>query len=57
MAEETRTKHMEERLDAMELGLRQIQEEMDRCREENTATRDAIQSLEKTFEKGFANIN
>ena len=44
-------------MEAMELGLRQIQEEMGCGREENTTTRDVVQSVEKTFKKRFANIN
>ena len=43
MAEGTRMKQMEARLDAMELGLRQTQEEMGRCQEEYIATRDTVQ--------------
>ena len=51
MAEGTHTKQIVTRLEAMEMGLRQTQEELGLCWEENTttnaATREAVQSLEK----------
>ena len=54
MAEGTRMKQLEAKLDTMELGLQQIQEEVSRWQKENVAIRETVQTFERsvqTFER------
>ena len=56
MAEGTHTKQIETRLEAMEIGLWQTQEELGCYREENTTTNAATREVVQSLEKEVANL-
>jgi len=56
MAKGTRMKQLEARLDTVELGLWQIQKEVSCCQEENAATREIVQTLERRVKEEFFNF-
>jgi len=56
MVEGTRMKQLEARLDFLELGLKQTQEEVSLNRKENAETREAMQTLERSVQTMTENL-